>query len=373
MLPDRPLRVLFWSEKLWPSLGGVQVLGWHLLPELFAREVDLRVVTNRDTGELPENDTVAGAPVLRLPYDQMLRRGDVGGILSIARKLEEFVEDFQPDLLHLFSIGPNLFIRSRVPSLAALSTVITLHGELPGSTTAGRLVARALEEARGISTCSEAVSRALLQARPELREKVRVVLNGVPEPAGPIAELPELPRLLFLGRLAPEKGPAIAVRAFARLAGGFPGARLTMAGDGPERPALERLIDDLGIAGQVELCGWVAPSRTAPLLDAATLLLIPSLHEGLGLAAIEAGQRGRPVVASRTGGIPEVVVDGITGFTVPPDDPAALASAASRLLEDPGLALSMGRAARRHVQERFSLEVCADGYLTLYRQALGSS
>jgi glycosyltransferase involved in cell wall biosynthesis len=94
------------------------------------------------------------------------------------------------------------------------------------------------------------------------------------------------------------------------------------------------------------------------LLNDVTLVLVPSRYEAFGLTALEAAQMARPVVATRVGGLPEVVVDGKTGLLVEPDDPVALARAIVTLLQDRGRAERLGRAARERARHAFSLERC---------------
>jgi glycogen(starch) synthase len=145
----------------------------------------------------------------------------------------------------------------------------------------------------------------------------------------------------------------------------IPEARLTLAGDGPERPALERLASELGVADAVDFPGWVHPDRVAPLMAASTLVLIPSRWEALPLVALEAQAAGRPVVASRVGGLPEALADGETGCLVPPDSPSHLADAVTALLETRATLVRMGAAARERAARVFGLARCVDAFEAL--------
>jgi glycogen(starch) synthase len=153
--------------------------------------------------------------------------------------------------------------------------------------------------------------------------------------------------VLCLGRLVPEKGFDLAVAAFERLAARHPRARLNIAGDGPARPALERQIRAAGLEARVQLLGWVAPERVPALMDAATVVVVPSRWvEALSLVAIQAAQR--------------------TGVIVPPADPARLAAALDGLLSDPDVAGRMGERARRRAREYFDLGRHVERYNALY-------
>jgi glycosyltransferase involved in cell wall biosynthesis len=124
----------------------------------------------------------------------------------------------------------------------------------------------------------------------------------------------------------------------------------------------------LRIAGSVDFAGWTAPVDTAALINAASLVLVPSREESLGLVAVEAALLERPVVGSRVEGLPEAVDDGVTGLLVARDDPEALAGAVLRVLDRPDLAASMGRAGRRLALERFGWTRCVNAYEALYRR-----
>jgi glycogen(starch) synthase len=175
------------------------------------------------------------------------------------------------------------------------------------------------------------------------------------------------PRLLCVGRLAPEKGFELALSAFASLVERFPSARLIVGGDGPERASLVQQAADLGISSRVDFVGWVAPKRVQVLMNSATIVVLPSWTEGLPLVATEAAQVARPVVATRVGGMPEVVLHGETGLLVEPGDSAALAAAITSLLEDPRRARAMAEAARRRADDLFGLDSCIGAYDALYR------
>jgi glycosyltransferase involved in cell wall biosynthesis len=202
-------------------------------------------------------------------------------------------------------------------------------------------------------------------------DRSSVIYDGLSAPAVPVT-LPSFdpPRLLCLGRLSPEKGFDVALEAFAVLLGRFPTARLVVAGGGPERAALERRVGELKIAQSVEFVGWVAPDAVSALISKASLVVIPSWTESLPLVAAEAGQMERPTVATRVGGMPEVVVDGETGLLVEPGDSQALAAAIVSLLEHPERARELAAAARRHAERLFSLEGCVDSYDALYRRLI---
>ena len=143
---------------------------------------------------------------------------------------------------------------------------------------------------------------------------------------------------------------------------------LDIAGDGPLRGELESLAAELGLGQAVRFLGRVE-GVTAEMEQAAAVV-VPSLGEGFGMVALEAAERGRPVIASAVGGLPEIVDDGRTGVLVPRADASALAAAIVDLARDPARAAALGRAARERALAEFSLARCGDRTDALYREAL---
>ncbi len=209
--------------------------------------------------------------------------------------------------------------------------------------------------ATGVLVNSQATLRTTMSSAPWLRpERVHLLYKGIDgERFGVQPESPGRLAVGFAGSLDERKGVPLLMAAWSRVLAASGGASpvLRLAGDGPLRPALAAWRAGLHDPGSVELSGWV---QDMPAFHGAlALLAVPSRYEGFGLAAAEAGACGRPVVATRTSSLPEVVRDGETGLLVPPGDPDALAAAILRLLNDPGLRRRLGAAAAGHIRTRF--------------------
>jgi glycosyltransferase involved in cell wall biosynthesis len=172
--------------------------------------------------------------------------------------------------------------------------------------------------------------------------------------------------LLSVGRLRGPKDFLTLVRAVAELEPGS--VRLRIAGDGPDRGALEAEVARLGLEEAVELLGM--RTDIAELLAAAGVFVLCSDSEGLPMSVLEAMAAGVPVVATAVGGVPELVSDAETGILVPPRDPAALARALGALAADADLRERMGEAGRRRAEGEFSLAACQRAHLEVYRAAL---
>lgn len=165
--------------------------------------------------------------------------------------------------------------------------------------------------------------------------------------------------------LRPEKGQAYAIRAAGELVQAGQPVFLHLFGDGPDRGRLEALVKELRLEGRVLFHGDVADADAH--LWAMDLVLIPSLFESFGLAAVEAMALGKPVIASRVGGLPEVLADGQAGVLVPPQDPAAIRRAVAAFLADPGRYAALAEAGRRRCQEHFTERRMVDAVAGVYR------
>jgi glycosyltransferase involved in cell wall biosynthesis len=212
--------------------------------------------------------------------------------------------------------------------------------------------------------CVSEDSRALSAREGVAPGRLQRIWNGIdlsrfaylgPRPGGPA---------VMVARLSPEKGTEHLIRAAALVARRSPAFRLEIAGGGRCLPELQALAAQCGVAEQVRFLGevWDVPD----LLARASLFVLPSLSEGMSLTLLEAMARGLPVVTTAVGGSPEVVVDGQTGFLVPPAAPEALAEKLLLLLSRPDLGGPMGLAGRRRVEEHFSTQAMLSQYERLY-------
>ena len=188
------------------------------------------------------------------------------------------------------------------------------------------------------------------------------------DPAAVTMERKEHPTVVSVGRLTSEKGHIVLLRAMARVMVDVPGARLVICGEGDQEGVLKKESETLGIARAVSFVGFTADVR--PVLAAADVFAMPSLSEGLGVAALEAMAMAKPVVASSVGGLRESVADGVTGLLVPSGDHLALAAAVTALLEKPELAQTLGQAGRERVLAQFDRGPIIDRVLAVYRDVL---
>ena len=177
-------------------------------------------------------------------------------------------------------------------------------------------------------------------------------------------------RVGLVGRLAPEKGVDHFLRAVARIADRIPEATFVVAGDGPERGTLDSLLGELGLRWRAELLGPQA--NMEQLYASLDVLVSASRQEGLPMALLEGMASGLPLVATRVGAVPEVVIDGQTGFLVESGDVESLAEHMERLLRDASLRNTFGAAGQARILDQFSAQRMATDYRSVYRKAVAA-
>ncbi len=333
------MRILLNSRAFHPSVGGIEVVSRQLAGAWQSAGHEVRLWTATPLGDAGE---LLDLEVVRQPAPAEAR--------ALARWADVVV----------FS---GITLRDTPYALWARTPYVYIHHAqlVRGS---GKLrIVNALKRFATRWTLNVAVSRAVAGTIPG---PVRVIPNAF-EPAL-LDPRPEERRdgLLFVGRLVSEKGVDLALRAVARLRDAGRPVRLTVCGDGPERPRLERLAAELGLADAVSFEGWVRRDELAGRLRRAEAVLVPSRYEPFGIVALEAIAGGAPPVAARVGGLPEAV--GPCGVLVEPEDPAALAAGVERALE-PEERRRLMDGAQRHL-DRFRIDAIAARYLEVLEEVV---
>jgi glycogen(starch) synthase len=361
------MRVLFWSLAFWPNIGGLEVLSSKLIPSLRRHGHEFLVVAPKNYTGLRDQECYRGIAISRLAFQSPVPSG-IDHIAGVRQKVVALKRRFAPELIHINGVGEaSDFFHLTTTGAHKAPVLVTLHN--PWLSQAERMVAQTLGQADWVVGVSTSILERARHLVPEISPRSSVIYNAVPRPVLAPQPLPSVhPRLLCLGRLAPEKGMDIAISAFCLLLERFPEARLTIAGDGPSRPDLVRQVAHQGIDHAVDFLGWVLPERVPELINEHTLVLMPSREEPFGLVALQAAWMSRPVVATRVGGLPEVVAHRETGFLVETEDAASLADAAAHLLSEPRLAEKFGRTARQRAQNLFGWEKHVGSYDALYRK-----
>jgi len=186
-------------------------------------------------------------------------------------------------------------------------------------------------------------------------DNLYTLLSPAPEPTATFDPMPEdgPPRFLYVGRIVPQKGLDTLIRALSRAT---EDVRVDVAGDGPQLSAMREVARREGVSDRVTFHGWCSAAQVEALMQQARAVVFPSSwHEPAGLVTLEAAAAGRPVIASKVGGIPEYASEDFA-MLVPPSDPNALAGQMELLARDVALAERMGRAGREAVAEKHSMD-----------------
>jgi glycosyltransferase involved in cell wall biosynthesis len=315
-----------------------------------------------------------GIPIARVPIYRHVDFGVVGRLRVALRALK-------PDIAHTHLFHADVY---GIPAarLAGVRKVFTSrHNDDPRN---GRFPYKQVQwmlwrmVTAGIAI-SEAVKRHNIAVEGAPARKVQVIYYGLPLPVEKLdkptarralrAEIgapDDAPVVGMICRLMDAKGIPDALDAFAQVAGDFPTARFVLAGDGPMRAEIEAQIARLNLIDRVHLLGW----RDQPMQIAAGLdvLLSPSLREGFGLTMLEAMAQAVPIIGSTASAIPEIVLNGQTGLTVPPRDPQALAAAMRALLLDKPLRMHLGMMGEDRLETHFSAARMVDETIALYKK-----
>jgi glycosyltransferase involved in cell wall biosynthesis len=340
-----------------------------LLPALRGRGFDVRcVMLHEDEPGAHEFAARLGAAEIPVERVRLAAAADPRAFSRLARIMRRE----RPAILHTHLVHAD-FLGLTAGRLARLPVLVsTKHGFNPFRD--GRAFAAADRAVSGLADVHIAISAGLARYLAESEgfdaAGFEVVHYGI-EPGLTPAPPPGAPQLAVVGRLIPIKGHDVLLRALARIRDEIPGIALELAGEGPLEAELRASVERLGLDGVVSFLGRVAPA--SPVYERAEIVVVPSFGEGFGMVALEAMERGRAVIASAVGGLPEIVEDGRTGLLVSAGDADALGGAIRGLAGDPARAAEMGAAGRARALEHFSQERCTDRIEAIYRAALAGA
>jgi glycosyltransferase involved in cell wall biosynthesis len=350
----RPPRLL-WVSTSTTTQGGIATCVRTLAATgLWERWGVRHVATHRDGSSLTKATTFARG-LVRYVGEMVLRR---------------------PDLVHIHMSSAGSFVRKS--AMAWLAYVLRVpvvlhvhsgrfhlfHDKAPAPLR--RFIRETLTRADVVIALGELMRTRLAAIAPDAR------LTSLPNPV-PISPVTERPagaaqHVVFLGRIWAKKGAFALVEAWAKQVGDS-GGHLTMAGDGDPERARET-ARELGVAASVTVHGWLPSDEVADLLARADVLALPSENEGQPMVVLEAMSRGLAVLATRVGGIPELVTDGVEGLLVPPHDAGALADALGDLLADEDRRRALGAAGAARARSEFAAEAVAARIASLYHEVL---
>ena len=349
--------------------GGLEAMVLDLLcSEVYRTSTDATLIVLNE-GRFASRARAQGLRVVLVPEAAT-------PFLSLAREVGRVISDLRPEILHTHRYK-EMLLGAMLSGRTGPRHVVTIHGYEPPT--------RRLARWRTLLTNSFCIGAALVRGgrfvvvADHLRRSFMIpasrcltVNNGIrlpePEVSGP-GRSPRDPAkgmvIGWVGRMVPVKGLSTLLRAVAEMTW-TPRPTLLLAGDGPERAALEGLARSLGISERVCFLGFV--ENAWALYSRMDLFALPSHQEGIPMVLLEAMGTGLPVVASSVGGIPYVIKDGSIGVLMDSRSPSAWAKALTALLKDPSRRQAMGDCARRHIRANFSVEQVAARYLSVYER-----
>ncbi|UCE66941.1 MAG: glycosyltransferase family 4 protein [Candidatus Zixiibacteriota bacterium] len=302
-------------------------------------------------------------------------RGKVSYLTKIG-KLRSIVKKINPDIFHAHHASSFGFLASFVDHPAK---VLSVWGydviTFPYKNMINKaMIRRALNRTGYITATSDYLKQAVLKLNNSINN-IDIIPFGVDTDLfGYFERKPSHEIVIGIAKsLRPKYGIDILIRAFGTLKNKYDNIKLKIAGKGEYESAYKNLVKDLGIAESVDFLGFVNHSKLPHLFSTFDIFVMPSIFddESFGVAALEASATGLPVVASRVGGVPEVIEDNVTGYLIERKNVAELTAALEKLIEDPQLRSDMGKAGRKFVKEKYRWNDNLLAMNNLYEKILG--
>ncbi len=382
-----------------PSVGGVEELTRHLALALVAAGDEVEVWTGHPDDHATETVEIQdGLVVRRFPLPLPATNWSVAAYAAVngprtMRALHRAVASFRPDVLHVQCFGPNGAYATALSWTAGVPLVVTLQGEtmmddadLFEVSQSMRVALRAgLRTAAAVTACSrftldDAVHRFGLPPGRGLVIPNGVALDDAVPVGGPVGSealdrlidrLDGTPFVLALGRVVSKKGFDLLLSGYAAMEPTERTADLVIGGSGAASEGLEAQAEQSGIGDRVHFVGRLSREQVAEAMSRAEVFVMPSRLEPFGIVVLEGWRAGTAVVATRRGGPPEFIRDGVDGLLVDPFDTAEVARVLGRVLNDDTLRHSVATAGRSRVEE-FAWPVVAERYRDLYASLASS-
>lgn len=383
------MKVLIWTHRFPPDIGGVQSVVHDLGICLARHKYEVHVLTSLLQPRDPMQEHHAGMVVRRLPFIPWVgaARPDSAPLTAL---FERCIRGISPDLVHLHYAGVlSPYVLTCIARLR-LPFVVTVHGadiqELSTHDPAHQQMVRdLLAHADAVIAVSQALLSETASVVPEIRDRLECIVNGVcpvswadscllpdQSPANPFASL--RPYILAAGRFVAKKRFDLLLEAFAGLDGEqWRRYRLLILGTGPLENALHRRARELGVTERVVFGGPTSRELVLTAMSDAEALVLSSAREPLGMVLLEAMMVGCPVVATCVDGVPEVVEHRRTGILVAPGAASSLRDGIEAILADRQLRIAMVRAARESVVENHTIEAMTERYERVYKRCVGEA
>jgi glycosyltransferase involved in cell wall biosynthesis len=382
------VRIVVWSTGYCRGFGGSEQMVNALLRRFHLEGLDTVLIADGDPGKvykpyfssLPDQVEVY---VDTFPNPLLCKRRPAFFIASLLKymraslKLLYFFRQRAPHIVHLHFVSLDLFILVLYKYFFKYRLVITFHGSDLAVTRRSRL---ARLKVRTAVRCADAVTTVSQQMTACLREQfgaqnVVTIPNGVDcaelkRMAQSVAPLFEPNQFVYAGRLHPNKRVAMLVEIFKECVAAGCARKLYIIGDGEDRESVARLISHHGLENQIHMLGAMSHSQVLSAIAQACCLVLTSKDEGCPNVVLEAMALGIPVIAPSVGGVPDLVVHGLTGYLFPADDPQLARNYILQISQDPDGGRRMGQQCAEVVQRSFELAATVRKYLEIYQSIL---
>jgi glycosyltransferase involved in cell wall biosynthesis len=371
------------------TFGGVAAVVNNLTRQLVARGHKVSFFSGQTERDLlARGKTKLGFTQFRmrllLPFTGNISLlGSLAGLALFPLSLAQLLWLIRRERIDIINIhypggGSNAYF-ALIRRLARVKLVTSVHGAdiFPGGQARDRYpwpLRFLLMQSDLIVANSEAFRQDFLEVFPRFRNKTAFIHNGIDwneiHPVGRPVPTRDRAYILCVAAHNVKKAIDVLLKAFSRVAGTFPDVQLILVGDGPLRGELEQLASELQLHDRVVFAGAKDRAEVVEMLHGCRIFALPSRSEPFGIAVVEAMACGKPVIGTRTGGIPEIIDDGEDGLLVEPDNPDQLAEAILRLLSDASLRERMSARGPSKVRSKFLWEHTASSYERVFERLL---
>lgn len=373
------MKVVIITNVYLPQIGGVEFVVYHLSRTLKTGNCEVSIITSHSQPNLPPLEITDGIKVYRtyLGIFGNSVRSSVYFILSFLPsiiKLIKIIKIEKPDIINFhFSDSAALYVLL-LKRIFSLPVVVSVHGndiqKFPKESFIYRRPTTVLlKKADFVTACSKSLLEDAIQLEPSIKDKSISIGNGIDLSEFDLKDIykAEKPYILSFGRLEHKKGFDVLINSFKIVSKKFPDYDLIIAGDGVKRSELQNLINNLGLDKKVKLMGMLPRKEILKLLNGCEIFVCPSRIEPFGIVNLEAMAAGKPVIASKVDGVPEVIEDGVNGILVEPENVNQLVDAISNLLINEDLRNKLSVNGKKIVEEKYSWEVVGERYFDLFK------
>jgi len=379
------MRILFLTPTYLPNQGGVEIFLSDLAVWFNSQGQDIKIIAQKYPRRLTTREVINGVEVFRClffdPKPPALK------LKSIAAYIYAFIlfpfnffkflwtmDRFNPDVINYHFPGAANYFLLLYLRFRKVKLIVSLHGsdvrELPyESSISRRLLKKTLKRADFIIANSKYILKEGNLIESSITAKSTVIYNGIDKKNfnSQEAHKQQGKYIFAMGRFIEKKGFDILIKAFGEVAQHNDNISLIIAGDGPRRSGLKRLVGDLGLRDKIKLLAWSDRGQIVKYLKGCEFFVLPSRYEAFGMAVIESLSAGKPVIAAACGGPEEIIKNGINGILVEKENSRALAGAIRELLTNRKLFTDLIEGARNSIGG-FGIEKTGQEYLTIFRR-----